>query len=83
MGFSLTRLVAGHEKILIGLIAAVQTYVAAVDWLVEPEKAFVIAILGLGQIWLGADSPKPEPKEPVLSGPPEPSDLEARNRNII
>ena len=83
MGFFLIWFVVGYEKILIGLIAVVQTYVAAVDWLVEPEKAFVIAILGLGQIWLGADSPKPEPKEPVLSGPPEPSDLEARNRTII
>jgi hypothetical protein len=76
MSSGLSRIVAGHEKILIGLIAAIQTYVASVDWLVDPEKAFAIAILGLGQIWLGADSPTPEPTHPdddsnpvVLSNP--------------
>jgi hypothetical protein len=52
-------MVAGHEKILIGLLALVQTYVSQVDWLVDPEKALVIGFLGLGQIWLGADTKKP------------------------
>jgi hypothetical protein len=55
----LSKIVAGHEKILIGLLALVQTYVSQVDWLVDPEKALVIGFLGLGQIWLGADTKKP------------------------
>lgn len=60
----ISRLVAGHEKILIGAIAALQTYVTALDGLAEPHKAFVVAILGLGQIWLGADTKTPPPNHP-------------------
>lgn len=59
----LSRFVAGNEKVAIGLIAAVQTYVGAVDWLVEPEKGLLIAVLGLGQIWLGTNSPSPHPDD--------------------
>lgn len=55
---SASSLVAGNEKVWIGLIAVLQAYAGAVDWLVEPEKALVIGILGLGQIWLGTNTPK-------------------------
>ena len=79
----LTSLVAGREKVLVGILAVLQAYLAAVSWLVDPEKAALIGLIGVAQFWLTGDSPKPEPKEPILSGPPEPSDLEARNRNII
>lgn len=60
----LTRFVAGREKILIGFLALIQTYIAQVEWLVEPEKALVIGALGLGQVWLGADSKTPPPSHP-------------------
>lgn len=64
MNASLSRLVAGKEKILIGALALMQVYVAAVNWLVDPEKALVIGVLGLAQVWLGADSKTPPPTHP-------------------
>lgn len=60
----LTRLVAGREKVLVGLLAVLQTYIAAVEWLVDPEKAAVIGLIGVAQFWLTGDSPRPEPHHP-------------------
>ena len=52
----LSRIVAGSEKVWIGFFAAWQAYFAAVDWLVEPEKALVVGLIGLAQIWLGTNT---------------------------
>lgn len=54
---SLSALVAGREKILIGLLAVFQTYASQLD-IPEPHRGLIIALLGLGQVWLGADSVK-------------------------
>ena len=57
----ITRLVAGREKVLAGILAVLQAYLAAVDWLVDPEKAALIGLIGVAQFWLTGDSPKPQP----------------------
>jgi hypothetical protein len=59
----LTAVVAGKEKILIGVLALIQTYASQVDWLSEPEKGLVIGTLGLAQVWLGADSRPAHPDQ--------------------
>ncbi|PJN95194.1 hypothetical protein CNY89_09920 [Amaricoccus sp. HAR-UPW-R2A-40] len=61
----LTRAVAGREKIIVGFGALLQTYVGAFAEFPEPHKAFVIGLIGLAQLWLTADSPKPPPADPV------------------
>lgn len=61
----LTRAVAGKEKVIVGFFALVQAYVGAFAEFPEPHKAFVIGLIGLAQLWLTADSPKPPPADPV------------------
>lgn len=61
----LTRFVAGREKVLVGLLAVLQSYIAAVEWLIDPEKAAIIGLIGVAQFWLCGDSPKPELHDPA------------------
>lgn len=61
----LTRAVAGKEKVIVGFFALVQAYVGAFTAFPEPHKAFVIGLIGLAQLWLTTDSPKPPPADPV------------------
>lgn len=54
----LTNLVAGREKVLVGILAVLQAYLAAVSWLIDPEKAALIGLIGVAQFWLTGDSVK-------------------------